>query len=416
MFQSKLLERFLNKFGKNVNYHQFINVHHHQKVYLLNSNLSLSKQYSSDSSMNKSVTELLRNSEGTNDEQPQEINSDPSSVKRRKPRHPPKEPSTEEGLDFSHQSVILFPGQGSQFVGMGAKLFDIPSVKELYEEASHILGYDLAKLCSEGPKELLNETKYCQAATVVTSLAAVELLYHKDSLAVEDCMAAAGFSVGEITALIFTGALTFSDGIRLVQVRGEAMQNACEVEPSGLMTVFYGSDNDLGFGMSAAKEWCKRNTQITDPVCQIANHLYCGAKVVGGHEEALQFLQQNKKDFKIRATKRLNVSGAFHTPLMYPARFVFNEALAQTRIGDPRVPIYSNVDGRVLRTAHQIKKSLPQQMEKAVKWETSMSTLFTAGPNDRLPSIYECGPGRTLSTLLHKINGRAAKNCSFISV
>jgi len=365
------------------------------------------------SSSKDRVQDLLNNSLGTDDELPQDLQG---SKKKRKPRHDPKPPSTDPGVDLSDQSVILFPGQGSQFVGMGAKLMDTPSVKELYEEASHLLGYDLTKMCLEGPIEVLNQTKYCQAATVVSSLAAVEQLYHKKSSAVENCMAVAGFSVGEITALIFTGALSFSEGIKLVNVRGEAMQAASEIVDSGLMVVFFGADNELGFGMNVAKEWCRRNHAIDEPVCQVANHLYCGAKVVGGHEKALEFLETNKKDFKIRSTKRLRVRGAFHTPLMEPAVDAFKAALFNARISDPRVPIYSNVDYRVLRTAHQIKRILPEQLVKCVKWEQSMTTLFTADPQDRLPEVYECGPGRTLSTMLTKINGRAAQNSTYIPV
>jgi len=309
----------------------------------------------------------------------------------------------------------MFPGQGSQFVGMGEKVMHLPSVKELFEEASHLLGYDLGKLCLEGPKKLLDETKYCQVATVVSSLAAVELLYHRDSSAIENCMAVAGFSVGEITALIFSGAMSFADGIRLVQVRGEAMQEACEIEQSGLMAVFFGAGNQLGFGCDVAKEWCMRQHNIMEPVCQIANHLYCGAKVIGGHEPALEFLEKNKADFKIRRTKRLPVSGAFHTPLMNPASEAVQAAIDQTRLSNPRVPIYSNT-GDILKTAQKIRQAVPKQMVRAVKWESSMCTLFTAGPNDLLPSVYECGPGKTLSTMLEKLNGRAARNSSYISV
>jgi len=361
------------------------------------------------------IRDLLNNSMGTSDEQPQEMAVE-TTKKLRKPRHPPKPPSSEPGVDLSDQSVLLFPGQGSQFVGMGAKVMDTPSVKELYEEASHILGYDLGKMCLEGPKEMLNQTNHCQAATVVSSLAAVEHLYHEKPSAVENCMAVAGFSVGEITAAIFTGAMSFSEGIKLVGVRGEAMQAASEIVDSGLMVVFIGAGNDLGFGMNVAKEWCVRNHNIQDPVCQIANHLYCGAKVVGGHEKCLQFLETNKSDFKIKGTRRLRVSGAFHTPLMEPALDAFKAAVNNTKMSDPRVPIYSNLDNRVLRTAAQIKRNLPEQIVKAVKWESSMTALFTADPNDLLPSVYECGPGKTLSTMLSKINGKAAKGCTYISV
>jgi len=300
---------------------------------------------------------------------------------------------------------------------MGAKLVEVPGVKELYEEASQILGYDLLQLCTQGPKELLDQTQYCQPATLVTSLAAVEQVYHTlGPPVVEQCMAVAGFSVGELTAAIFTGALTFSEGINLVKVRGEAMQAASEITESGMMTVFVGADNQLGFGCQVAVEWCKKHHDIEQPVCMVANHLYSGAKVVAGHVECLKFLEQNREDFKIRRAKWLPVSGAFHTPLMEPAWEPFSEAVYQTKFSNPRVPIYSNVDNNIITTAAQVKKFLPRQLVRAVKWESSMCKIFTAGPNDQLPSVYECGPGRALTNMLGKINGRAARNCKFVSV
>jgi len=359
------------------------------------------------------AVDLLRNSVTTEDDQPDQLGP---TKRERKPRHAPKTPSNKPGVDLSKNSVLLFPGQGAQFVGMGAKLLEIPSVKELYDEASQVLDYDLLKLCLEGPKLLLDQTHYCQAATVVTSLAAVELLYHKQPGAVENCMAVAGFSVGEITAAIFTGALSLSEGINLVKVRGEAMQEASEMCNSGMMTVFMGADNELGFGCKVAAEWCKRHHDIEYPVCQVANHLYCGAKVVGGHELALQFLEQNKKDFKIRKTMRLPVSGAFHTPLMMPAVEPFKHALDNTKVSDPRVPIYSNYDNRIITKGYHLQKYLPKQMVMAVKWESSMAKLFVSEPNDILPSVFECGPGRGLSAMLGKTNGRAAKKCKYIEV
>lgn len=182
---------------------------------------------------------------------------------------------------------------------------------------------------------------------------------------------------------------------------------------------------------------------------QVANHLYCGAKVVGGHEPALKFLEDNKSDFKIRRTKRLAVSGAFHTPLMAPALEVFSSAVAQTRLvtmncdqkdlnavrfTDPRIPIYTNVTGEIVTKGVKVQKNLTKQLVQAVRWETAVNNLFKVnlficngqrssilllpqiGPNDRPPMVYECGPGQTLSAMLGKINGRAASNCQFIAV
>ena len=142
----------------------------------------------------------------------------------------------------SNKSVIIFPGQGVQHVGMGQKAIDqVPSTKHLFENASSILGYDLMKLCLEGPKSQLDRTEYCQPAVVVSSLAAVEVLWEIDGDAVKNCVATAGFSVGEITALIFSGALSFEDGLRLVDVRAKAMQEASDLESSGMMTIFFGN-------------------------------------------------------------------------------------------------------------------------------------------------------------------------------
>jgi len=150
------------------------------------------------------VSPLLRDSVSSEDEQPLDL----GPKVRKKPRHPRKPASTELGVDLSHRSVLLFPGQGSQFVGMGKKLLEVPTVRELYAEASQILGYDLLALSLDGPQNLLDRTQYCQPATVVASLAAVELLYQEKPEAVEECMAVAGFSVGEVTAAIFSGAVT----------------------------------------------------------------------------------------------------------------------------------------------------------------------------------------------------------------
>ena len=308
-----------------------------------------SKQINFESNFSKISSQttnlLLENAVSTDDDLPDRMGPRRKEKKERREKTS-KSNKDEPGVDLSDKSVLLFPGQGAQFVGMGTRLLDTPSVRELYSEASQILNYDLLKLCLEGPKSVLDETQYCQAATVVTSLAAVELLYQRTPDAVENCMAVAGFSVGEISAAIFTGALSLGEGINLVKVRGEAMQAASDLEPSGMMTVFVGADSELGFGCEVAAEWVKRHHDIEDPVCQVANHLFCGAKVIGGHTEALKFLEQNKADFKIRKTTRLPVSGAFHTPLMAPALEPFSLALQNTKVLNPRVPIYSNYENK----------------------------------------------------------------------
>ncbi len=142
-----------------------------------------------------------------------------------------------------------------------------------------------SQICLDGPKELLDSTVHCQPAVVVTSLAAVEKLYRERPEAVERCKVAAGFSVGEITALIFSGAISFDDGVLLVKSRAEAMQYCSEVVPSGMMTVFFGANAKLGLACEAARRWVEERAGISDPICQVANFLYTGAKVIAGHEQ-----------------------------------------------------------------------------------------------------------------------------------
>ena len=321
--------------------------------------------------------------------------------------------------DHRESSVILFPGQGAQFVGMGSKLVHLPNIKQLYESASEILQYDLLSLCLEGPPEKLNSTRYCQPAIVVTSLAAVEALYQKNSNAIKSCIGTAGFSLGEITALIFAGVLSFEDGIQLIKTRAEAMEYASQLESSGMMTVFFGAKNQLGLACEAARKWTEDNGYVGPhgkAVCQIANHLYAGSKTIAGHSAALQFIEENKNDFGIRKVKRLPVSGAFHTPLMQDAVQPLREALAMAKLNPPRISVYSNMLGEEYKNTMQISKLLPKQIVSPVKWEQTLQRLFDYEVDGFYPQTYECGPGNSLSYILNKCNGKAAKKTSCTAV
>lgn len=189
-------------------------------------------------------------------------------------------------IDPEDTSVILFPGQGTQFVGMAKDLLKYPMARDLFELANHTLGFDLLKLCLEGPQKELDKTENCQLAVVVTSLAAIERLKEERPNAIDKCVATAGFSIGEITSLIFSGAIPFEKGLKLVQVRGHAMQMACDEIESGMATVFYGPDSRLGYACKRAKEWCVERG-IEDPECTIANYLYPHCKVVAGNLEVI---------------------------------------------------------------------------------------------------------------------------------
>nr|XP_035944223.1 malonyl-CoA-acyl carrier protein transacylase, mitochondrial isoform X2 [Halichoerus grypus] len=182
-------------------------------------------------------------------------------------------------------SVLLFPGQGSQVVGMGRGLLRYPRVRELYAAARSVLGYDLLELSLHGPREALDRTAHCQPAVFVASLAAVEKLHHLQPAVIENCVAAAGFSVGEFAALVFAGAMEFSEGLYAVKVRAEAMQEASEAVPSGMLSVLGQPQSKFTFACLEAREHCK-TLGIENPVCEVANYLFPDCRVISGHLEA----------------------------------------------------------------------------------------------------------------------------------
>ncbi|KAK5642447.1 hypothetical protein RI129_008614 [Pyrocoelia pectoralis] len=307
-------------------------------------------------------------------------------------------------------SILLFPGQGNQFVGMGKELLKFPVVRDLFELANYILGYDLLKLCIEGPKQKLDQTQYSQPAIMVTSLAAIERLKEERPKAIDNCVATAGFSLGEITALVFAGALGFERALQLVKIRGEAMQLASDVYRGGMATVLYRPDTNLNHALVQAKEWALASG-AEQPVCQIATYAFPHCKVVSGSEEALTFLEKNYKELKMKRIKRLQVSGAFHTPLMEPAIKPFAKALEKSEVSDPVISVYSNVDGKVYRDANHIRRQLPKQIVKPVRWEQLLHTVYERDTDSYFPRTFECGPGTSLKAMLKEVNAKAWDQC-----
>ncbi|EFA00362.1 probable malonyl-CoA-acyl carrier protein transacylase, mitochondrial [Tribolium castaneum] len=321
-----------------------------------------------------------------------------------KPKYDPRE-----------SSIILFPGQGSQFVGMCNDLLKYPMARDLFELANYILKYDLLKLCLEGPKDKLDQTKYSQPAIMVSSLAAIERLKEERPRAIESCVGTAGFSLGEITALVFAGAIGFERGLRLVQIRGEAMQLASEAYKGGMVTVMYGPDTKLNQALVKAKEWATDKGDLM-PECQIANYLYPHCKVISGSESALDYLEKNAKELNLRKVKRLAVSGAFHSNLMLPAVEPFRKALNKSEVSNPVISVYSNVDGKKYKDAAQIKKQLPKQIVKPVKWEQLLHVVYERSQGDYFPRTFECGPGTSLRAILKQVNAKAWTTCFNIQV
>ncbi|XP_039093146.1 malonyl-CoA-acyl carrier protein transacylase, mitochondrial isoform X3 [Hyaena hyaena] len=183
-------------------------------------------------------------------------------------------------------SVLLFPGQGSQVVGMGRGLLGYPRVRELYAAARSVLGYDLLELSLHGPQEDLDRTVHCQPAVFVASLAAVEKLHHLQPSVIENCVAAAGFSVGEFAALVFAGAMEFSEGLHAVKIRAEAMQEASEAVPSGMLSVLGQPQSKFASACLEAREHC-RTLGIENPVCEVASYLFPDCRVISGHLQPL---------------------------------------------------------------------------------------------------------------------------------
>lgn len=317
--------------------------------------------------------------------------------------------------DPSHCSVLLFPGQGSQFVGMGRGLTKYPNVKDMFAAAQRILGYDLLSLCLEGPEEELMKTVHCQPAVFVSSLAAVEKLNHVNPQVIESCVAAAGFSVGEFAALVFSGSLTFEEALYLVKVRAEAMQRASDLVPSGMLSVIGKPQAQYKYACLQAKEHC-RSLGMDEPVCSVANYLFPDARVIAGNKEALDFLQKNSRKLHFLRTKTLPVSGAFHTELMESAVEPLRKVLCEVEVRRPEISVYSNVDGKRYMNESHVRRQLVKQLVSPVKWEQSLHEIFERTQGQTFPHTYEVGPGKQLGATLQKCNRKAFKTYTHVDV
>ena len=287
--------------------------------------------------------------------------------------------------------AFLFPGQGAQHVGMGRKIAEqFPAARRLFDQAGEILGYDLAKLCWEGPAAELDSTVISQPALFVTSLACLEKLRSEQPETALACEMTAGLSLGEYTALVFAGAMSFEDGLRVVQQRGRAMQDAADATPSGMV--------------SALLLNLEQVQQIRDEAAQagtieIANYLCPGNIVLSGEnapcEKAVELIEAaGGKPIP------LAVAGAFHTRIMEPADTRLAEALESVTFSTPEIPVISNVDARPHTDPAELKEILIRQVLSPVRWEDSLRSMLDQG----IDEFYEIGPGKVLSGLLKRIS------------
>lgn len=298
--------------------------------------------------------------------------------------------------------AFLFPGQGAQSVGMGREACDkFPAVRELFDRATGILGYDLAQLCFDGPAERLNSTVYSQPALFVCGLAGLEVLKAVSAEVVDAAAATAGLSLGEYTALVFAGAMDFETGLSVVKTRGEAMQAAADAVPSGMVSL-------LGLEIEVIEQVC--DEARGDGILQIANYLCPGNTVVSGSQDACDRVAELAVTAGAMKAIPLAVAGAFHSPIMQPAVEQLGAALAMATISAPRIPVVSNVDAQPHADPEEIRSLLVQQLVSPVRWEDSMRYLL----QDDFDRFYEIGPGRVLRGLMKRIDRKAA--CEGVTV
>jgi [acyl-carrier-protein] S-malonyltransferase len=288
--------------------------------------------------------------------------------------------------------AFLFPGQGAQTVGMAQELVEqLPTAAALFAQASEILGYDLAHLCAQGPAEKLNTTDHSQPALFVASLAALESLKASDPQTVDACTATAGLSLGEYTALVFAGVMSFEDGLRVVQQRGSAMQAAAQQADSTMVSLLGLSTDDVQQLVDSCRE--------DGEVLQIANYLCPGNIVVSGSRTACERIQVTAVEAGAMQAIPLAVAGAFHTEVMQAAVEPLRQVLENVALNAPRIPVISNVDASVHSDPEIIRQHLVQQVVSPVRWEECMGTLLNQG----IDQFYEIGPGRVLRGLLRRI-------------
>ena len=285
-------------------------------------------------------------------------------------------------------TAFVFSGQGSQYVGMMKDLYtDYPKAKEIINRADEVLGYKLSEICFEGPLETLKETRYTQPALFVHSAAAFELI--KDKIEFD---AAAGHSVGEYAALYAAGVLKFEDALKLVSLRGNLMFNAGEHEP-GTMFAVIGMDDDKVAEVSK---------ELTDKgngnVVVAANYNSVGQIVVSGSRD---YLRENIGAFKeagARMAKELVVSGAFHSPLMQPAKEELEKAINDIYFKTAKVPVYANVSALPLKDENEIREALILQLTSPVMWTQSVRKMN----EDGVSKFVELGPGNVLQGLVKR--------------
>lgn len=286
--------------------------------------------------------------------------------------------------------AFVFPGQGAQFVGMGKDLYENnPVAKEMFDKANEILGFNITDLMFNGTDEDLRQTKVTQPAIFLHSVVLAKTMgddFNPDMVA--------GHSLGEFSALVAAGALSFEDGLRLVSARAQAMQKACEKTPSTMAAV-------LALPDAKVEELC---ASVTEGVVVPANYNCPGQIVISGSIEGVDAACAKMLEAGAKRALKLKVGGAFHSPLMEPARAELADAIAHTDFHAPKCPVYQNVNAEPQTDPETIKKNLIAQLTAPVRWTQTIQNMIAAGAD----TFVEVGPGAVLQGLVKKISSEVA--------
>lgn len=281
--------------------------------------------------------------------------------------------------------AYVFPGQGAQFVGMGNEIFDkYPDASFYFQKANNILGFDIERIMKEGTIEELTRTEVTQPAIFIHSVLMAKSLQDFQPAMV------AGHSLGEFSALVAAGGLCFEDGLKLVSIRANAMQKACDLQPSTMAAV-------LGLDDSIVDTICK---SITDEIVVAANYNCPGQLVISGSPRGIELASEKLKEAGAKRVLPLKVGGAFHSPFMAPAKEELAQAIMETNFSNPICPLYQNYTSHASQNADVIKQNLIDQLTGSVQWTKSVFNMI----QDGALTFYEIGPGSALTGMIKKIN------------